>query len=152
MNGIPRRATASEVWPLRHAILRDGQPPETARFPGDTAADAAHFVVEDGGEVVGVASLLAEGHESVRADRPYRIRGMAVAEGRRGQGIGTALLSACLEAAIENGADVVWCHARLPARSLYARAGFADVAEPFVSATLGPHVTMARRLCQSPSP
>ena len=40
---IVRRATAEEVWPLRHAVLRAGLPFDTAMFDGDLDDTTRHF-------------------------------------------------------------------------------------------------------------
>ena len=40
---IVRRATAEEVWPLRHAVLRSGLSFDTAKFDGDLDDTTRHF-------------------------------------------------------------------------------------------------------------
>jgi GNAT superfamily N-acetyltransferase len=112
--------------------LRQGLGPDGAYF----AARAAD------GEVVGTAT--------VRRQRPpwpeselgcFRVRGMAVAPGRRLAGIGSALLRACLAHVAERGAGVVWVNARVAALGLYLRAGFQPVSLPWADPVTGPHVS-----------
>jgi GNAT superfamily N-acetyltransferase len=67
---------------------------------------------------------------------------MATVERARGQGIGAALLHACIRHARDAGATRVWCHARVPARSLYERAGMRAVGRQFELQGIGPHVLM----------
>ena len=40
----------------------------------------------------------------------------------------------------------MWCNARTPALSLYARAGFQPESEEFEISGIGPHFVMARRV------
>jgi predicted GNAT family N-acyltransferase len=56
------------------------------------------------------------------------------------------VLEALIEHAATQGAARVWCNARVPAISLYARAGFEVESEEFEIPGIGPHVVMARRI------
>ena len=134
------------VIPLRHEILRADAPLETAHFEGDDHPCTLHVAVMHQGSAVGVGSIMPEVLPGNPSDRPARIRGMAVATDRRGLGIGTLVLDALLAHVRSAGADIAWCHARLPATSLYERAGFVPVSEVFQSPGIGPHVTMVLSL------
>jgi RimJ/RimL family protein N-acetyltransferase len=83
--------------------------------------DAAWFVVDRGGEVVGGAFTSAE--------RGVAHLGMAIVDGHRGAGLGGALLDAAVGWAGERGCHKVtlevWPH-NVRARRLYERAGFVD--------------------------
>ena len=46
------------------------------------------------------------------------------------------------EDAFASGATRVWCNARMPARSLYERAGFKAISEEFDLPPIGPHLVM----------
>ena len=107
-----------------------------ARWPGD--AEAEHYVAEapDGGEIVGVASVF---FAPLGAEGPNgQLRGMAVAPGARGGGVGLALLRA-IEAAHPEG---LWCNARVSALGFYERAGWRVLSETFEIVGVGPHVKM----------
>jgi GNAT superfamily N-acetyltransferase len=158
------------VRPLRQLVLRPGRPPGDSVFPGDDDVLAAHVAVravrrhaepvevpaETGaGSVVAVGSLLPEEPPSwltawpgVRppagGGRWWRVRGMATAEGRRGRGLGGAVLGLLLQRAAHGGGGVVWCNARLAAESLYRRAGFEEAGEVFEVPGIGPHRVMWR--------
>ena len=69
---------------------------------------------------------------------------MATAEGRRNQGIGTALLAEVIGHVRDRGGGLLWCNARMPALSFYRRAGFATRGEPWVDPDIGPHVAIER--------
>jgi ribosomal protein S18 acetylase RimI-like enzyme len=71
---------------------------------------------------------------------------MATVPAARGRGAGTAVLDALIAHASARGASRIWCNARLPARSLYERAGLGVVSERFELPEIGPHYVMERRL------
>jgi predicted GNAT family N-acyltransferase len=56
------------------------------------------------------------------------------------------VLGALIEHAAAQGATRIWCNARIPAVSLYARAGFEVESEEFEIPGIGSHVVMARRV------
>lgn len=72
----------------------------------------------------------------------WRIRGMATAPEERGHGAGGMVLAALLSRARAGGAGRVWCNARVPAVSLYVRAGFSVVSDEFELPEIGPHYVM----------
>ena len=67
---------------------------------------------------------------------------MATAEDKRGQGIGTAVLRAVLAYVARHGGGLLWCNARVSARSFYERAGFVSRGDVWDEPDLGPHVKM----------
>ncbi len=124
------------VRPLRHTVLRPGATWDESVYPVDHLDDTLHLAVYDGDAVIGTATVFAEAQE----ERPgWRLRGMAVAEGRRGEGIGSQLLSEVLDQVQSRGADLLWCNARTEALSFYTRHGFTIVGEEFLAAHGVPH-------------
>jgi ribosomal protein S18 acetylase RimI-like enzyme len=125
--------------PLRQRVLRpheslqelaSHEPPgvhAVGAFAGDELV-AAGFVCPDGGP------------------GEWRVRGMATDERFRGRGAGAAILDELVAHAHGQGATRVWCNARTPAVSLYARAGFEIESEEFEIPEIGPHFVMARRV------
>lgn len=142
-----RAITAEDTLPLRLAILRPGLPRETAIFPGDDAPTSRHFGAYLDDRLVGVATM----HYAPLLDRPdfdaaYQVRGMATADEVRGQGAGSALLTACLDEAKRTGAHWVWCNARTPAAGFYSRHGFQVQGGIFELPNAGPHYRMLRAI------
>jgi GNAT superfamily N-acetyltransferase len=80
-----------------------------------------------------------------RAASSWRVRGMATEPQARGQGAGGAVLQALLDHALAHDALLVWCNARVPALSLYQRAGFVAASDRFEVPHIGPHVVMEWR-------
>ena len=137
-----RPVPAEATRPLRMAVLRPGQPAESALYQGDDAIESLHFGAFDGDEVVGVASIYAEPRAGGGPTPAWRLRGMATAPTRRRQGIGRALLAACIDHARARGAVELWCNARLVAVAFYEHAGFEIVSDEFDIPGIGPHHVM----------
>ena len=96
--------------------------------------------MKDGDEVVGIVSLLPEKNEAV-PHYPWRLRGMAVKNELRGQGVGKQLLAILLEKVQEG----VWCTARKDVQDFYVQNGFEIFGDAFVMNDM-PHVYM-RKAC-----
>jgi GNAT superfamily N-acetyltransferase len=135
-----RRITAEATRGLRHEVLRPHQAPATIVYDHEGHPDTLHLGAFDGDELVGTGTIHPDG------DGVFRIRGMAVREGRRGAGIGAAILGGLVAHAAHRGATLVWCNARSPARTLYGRAGFVGIGDVWDEPQLGPHVRMELRL------
>ncbi|HLZ08701.1 MAG TPA: GNAT family N-acetyltransferase [Chloroflexota bacterium] len=89
------------------------------------AADGRIFVAKVGGEVAGVAVYWTEGTMPV----PAYLRILAVAEGKRGLGIGRALLRQVEADAYRRGPNIFLCCeiTNVEARRLYEREGYVEV-------------------------
>jgi GNAT superfamily N-acetyltransferase len=113
----------------------------SAVFEGDDHPLVAHAaaVVADGstddrsaGTVVSVGTIFPEPPPwALERIGAWRIRGMATAEGVRGQGVGGQVLARLLAHAREHGGSLVWCHARAGGYDFYGRAGFVGIGEEF---------------------
>jgi GNAT superfamily N-acetyltransferase len=138
-----RAITAAETITVRWPILRPGFPRETAVFDGDDAPATLHLGAFDGERPVGVASIyLAACPAKPDVSPAWQLRGMATLPEVRGAGFGKALLDACVAAARERGAAILWCNARTSAADFYARNGWRIVGEEFDIPTVGPHFRM----------
>jgi len=148
-----RVASLSEILALREAVLIAGTARDDPRFPGDEEQATVHIGAFEGeargGACVGCATVL---RRALEGEGGRQLRGMAVAEGYRGTGVGAAMLSwAEAEAARDGrasggGGAMIWCNARVDAAGFYARHGWRVVGEPFDVAGVGPHVVMRKGL------
>jgi GNAT superfamily N-acetyltransferase len=146
---------AQVVRPLRHAVLRPGQPAERCIYPGDDDPLSAHAAVplkqfgitRDASEMVAVGSVMRcpAPWQPERLDS-WRIRGMATRHDARGRGLGGLVLDALLDHVALHGGGLLWCNARVPAQGLYGRAGFATRGQVFEIPEIGPHIQMFRTL------
>ncbi len=142
-----RPISAAETIAVRWPVLRPGFPRETASFDGDDAPGTLHFGTFDGERLVGVASIyLVPCPEKITAQPDaspaFQLRGMATLPEVRGAGFGRALLAACVAAAREKGAAILWCNARTSAADFYAKNGWRIVGAEFDIPTVGPHFRM----------
>lgn len=142
-----RAVPARDTYPLRQLVLRPHQQVDELAQADDEAVDSASFAAFDEvGQVVGTGVVTRRPPAWLPGATGWQLRGMAVAPDRRGRGIGSAVLRAILRHVRHHGGGLVWCNARVPARSLYEHAGFEAVGEPFDLELIGPHIVMARRV------
>jgi GNAT superfamily N-acetyltransferase len=137
-----RVITAADTLPLRLAVLRPNRAATSAQFPGDYDLTARHFGAFRDGQLFGITSLFRvemTDHPGVPA---FQLRGMATAPQARGLGLGTAIVNACLKFARDEGAELLWCNARISAAEFYAKLGFSTVSSEFDIPTVGSHVRM----------
>ena len=144
-----RPVAATETRPLRHLVLRPGQPAESTVSPGDDDPDTRHLAAFVDGQLVGIASIYREARSGADILPGWRLRGMATSGEARGTGVGRALLGACLEHVAAEGGGEVWCNARTEALGFYAAAGFEIVGEEFEIAGIGLHRVMRRDVARS---
>jgi predicted GNAT family N-acyltransferase len=138
-----RPVSAADTAELRRQVLRAGRP--VAR-PGDDDPTAVHVGAFDGDVLVGTGNVRREPAPWAPGVPAWRLRGMATADSRRGEGIGALVLAALLDHCGQEGGGELWCNARTGARTFYARAGFAEVGEEWVDPEIGPHVRMRREV------
>ena len=140
------------VRPMRHRHLRPDQPEDAVEYKSDDCETCRHFAAYDGeGNLIGVGT--SHHADRVAGQPPFgspglRIRGMAVEDDWRGKGVGSALIHAMVDAAVEEGMVEAWANARTAARTLYARAGFKEVSQEFDLPTIGEHVVVAMSLAK----
>lgn len=122
-------------------FMREQGVPEELEWDGEDA-HAIHVIARnDDGEVIGTGRLLRNGH----------LGRLAVLPPWRGQGVGSALLQALLEAARGLGLKQVYLHAQLQALGFYARHGFKATGNVFPDAGI-PHRSMRRPLDAEATP
>jgi predicted GNAT family N-acyltransferase len=129
-------AEVREAQDLRVEVFcREQGVPHGAEIDG-LDRDALHVVAVDGVEVVATCRLLYEG-EALRLAR------MAVREGRRGEGVGSALLERAEAEAKRRGAREIVLHAQRSAEPFYAAHGYEAEGAAFVEAGIE-HVRMRK--------
>jgi len=97
---------------------------------------SVHAIARDAaGQVLGTGRLLPDGH----------IGRMAVLSHARGQGVGSAILAALIQAARQRDFHEVRLNAQTHAQGFYARFGFEREGEEFPDAGI-PHIHMRCRL------
>ncbi|MDP9651486.1 GNAT family N-acetyltransferase [Paraburkholderia caledonica] len=123
--------TAAEVLPLRDRVLRADRPAGASELRCDRNANTLHLGAVVGNELVGVGTIAMEDPPGVGIGDAWRLCGMAVLAGWRGQGIGKALAEKCIDHAKLATGRIVWCSARESAFEFYRRIGFVLVGDLF---------------------
>lgn len=142
-----RLAAATEIIPLRGAILRPGRPLADSHYTGDYAPDTLHGGAFLDNSCIGAGTFLREPLDNHDA---YRLRGMAVEPAYQQRGIGRSLLEFLVERASEKGVHFFWCNARAPAIPFYRCLGWQIVGEPFdIPEAGGTHYRMTYRIKRS---
>jgi GNAT superfamily N-acetyltransferase len=136
--------TAETILPLRAAVLRPGHPLEDAVFPTDAAPGTFHLAAYDGEKLVGCASVHVAPTPDGRSPA-MQLRGMAVLEEYRSQGVGARVLEVLERMALERGAAVIWCNGREQAGGFYRRHGWVQQGDMFMSVGV-PHYVFAKPL------
>ena len=128
-----REVPLETVLPLRGRILRAGRPVSSARSRQDGLAGTRHLAaLTASGEVAGVVTFFPADSPIAPGRRGVRFRGMAVDDGRRGSGIGRALMREVVAGAREAGAEILWANGRDGALSFYERIGFSVEGDGFL--------------------
>jgi len=148
---VIRRADVAEIRPLRHAVLRPGQPDEDSVYAGDDTA--VHVGAWDGEALVGCATVFADpwsgspaatggDWQEVPAEpAAWRLRGMAVDPGRQGDGVGARVLTVVVDVAREAGAPLMWANARSAVLGFYLGSGWLVAGPEFITPDTGlPHI------------
>jgi predicted GNAT family N-acyltransferase len=126
----------AQVRAIRQQVFIDEQGIPAELEWDDRDAGCLHVLAySPAGEAVGTGRLDSDG----------RIGRMAVLSPWRGRGAGTLMLSTLIAAARENGCRRVYLHAQESAQSLYRRAGFSRLGEPYLEAGIR-HVSMEMSL------
>lgn len=138
----------AEARPIRHKVLRAGLPFNTTIWPEDDSPESIHLGAFWDGHLMGIVSLFHTAPPDGAPGPACQLRGMAVLEKARGQGLGKRLAEECIHRARAAGAATLWCNARANAKEFYARFGFQVIGEPFDLPDIGPHYRMLRDLTQ----
>jgi predicted GNAT family N-acyltransferase len=137
------QVSVERIIPLRHRMLRQNLPLDSAWFPGDDSPATIHFAAIDRGVPVCCLTLMAAEWEGLAA---WQLRGMATALEFQGLGVGRRLFyHAISEARRRNPEWPMWCNARVSAIGFYERVGWEVVSEEFEIPSAGPHVKMVYR-------
>ena len=140
-----RPVALEETLALKQRVLRPHQTVDDLRRECAGLTDLACFAALDEGRVIGTAIVHREAAPWAPGDAgAWRLRSMATEEGRRGEGIGAAALTAAVDHVRSQGGALLWCNARTPAVRFYERAGFRTRGEAWVDPAIGPHIAMFR--------
>ena len=141
-----RPISATDARTVRHPVLREGLPPESAILDRDDDPSTSHFGAFEHERLVAVATFFPEDCPGRPESPAWRLRGMATLPEARGRGAGRALVERGARLAREAAAELLWCQARVTARGFYAKLGFSAEGDPFELPRTGRHFLMIKEL------
>lgn len=134
--------SADAALPLRSAQLRNGRGFEYCRFDSDNKAGTFHLAqVNEEGTVICVLSCHPNNKYPLNGTG-YQLRGMATDAKYKGKGLGTALMTYCINYLKTMHVDYLWCNARFVAYHFYEHLGFRYMSDEFNIEDIGPHREM----------
>lgn len=139
---------ATATYPLRTAVLRDGDPSRPVAFDLDDGADTFHLgALDDAGEIIAISSWMPNPIAQYPEHRSIQLRGMATSAAAQGTGIGGTLFEAGVERAAARGFTLVWARARDSALGFYDRHGCTVIGDGFIDDTTRlPHHVVVRMI------
>ncbi len=139
---------AADCLDLRRRVLRDGTPSGDPTFAEDHEPTTFHLgVLDEGGQVVAVATFLSRPCPGRPGLAGVQLRGMAVEPAHQGRGVGRVLVTAAIERLRAQGAGVLWAKARDQSLGFYERDGLHIEGDGYITADTGlPHHTVVLEL------
>ena len=141
-----REISARETWPVRHAVLRPGQPLSSCDYDIDSMPGSFHLGVFNGEDLVTIGSFYPVPHPELDGTSQFRLRGMATLQSQQGRGYGFKLLDEAVSRLRMQSCDMLWCNARVSAAGYYIKFGMQRIGEEFDIPNIGPHWLMYMRL------
>lgn len=137
--------SAEDTYMLRQKVLRPKQNIENCKYPGDHDEHSRHWgAYDEQNIIVGIISLYRQEKDLGSKMAHWRFRGMATDDSARGLGLGKKLLRTCIEYALSQPQDGLWCNARTHACGFYEKNGFKKYGDEFTIDPIGPHYVMAK--------
>jgi len=140
-----KKITASETYPLRHAILRQNEPIEKCIYPFDNAFSTLHFGLFEKEFLIGIVSLFETKKDLFEDVKQFQIRGMAVLESHQKKGYGAALIKHAISHLQKEKDFLIWFNARIIAIGFYEKLGFEKTGGAFEIFPIGMHYIMFKR-------
>lgn len=114
--------TRQLTWNLRREVLYPDKDIMEMHMPEDEAG--IHFGAFKNNDLIGVVSLF-------RKENDFQFRKFAIHPAEQNKGYGSILLKYFTQFALAEGAERLWCNARISAIDFYLRAGFLQTGQLF---------------------
>jgi GNAT superfamily N-acetyltransferase len=141
-----KEISAEDTYPIRHQMLREGRPIETAHFDGDHDESTFHLGGFIDGSLVSVTSFFYRKSQQIPGEHHYQLRGMATLPDYQGKGLSSALVQRAIPTIKNNHCSHIWCNARVASQGFYSKIGFRPLGAEFAIDPIGPHVLMVYQL------
>jgi len=142
-----RVISSDDTFKIRQEVLRPGKPINECYFDGDQAEDTFHLGVFVQHKLAGVASFMKNSNPLFSPPIQFQLRGMAVIEDYKKQGLGAELL--------KKGESIIflkfkepflWFNARTHAVGFYQKFGYQTIGEEFDIPGVCKHIVMFKLL------
>ncbi len=128
-----------EIVALRYEILRKPLNLHFTKEQIESEENNFHFGYYFDDKLIACLMLVPE------ADNKMKMKQVAVDETWQGKGIGAKLVAVAEKFAVENGYNLIYCHARDSAVSFYKKSGYSMKGEMFEEVNI-PHFYMEKKL------
>lgn len=135
-----KEINTTATYAVRHPVLRNGLPLESCAFDFDDAPNTMHLGAFVNDSLIGVLTLISK-------KQSVQLRGMAVLEKFKGQGIGKRLVAHAEKVVRQQNTCSIWMNARLIAVPFYEACGYQKQGETFELPYGGTHYKMIKNLC-----
>lgn len=148
---VTMKVRVEQIIGLRHRVLRQGLPVESAHFKGDDDPKTWHIASFQKGRTTGPmmpkAICCASFMLNYLDEKPaWQLRGMATDTAFQGKGIGQQLLQWSEMILTPQSARLLWCNARAIAIPFYEKNGWQCISDTFDIPSAGPHRKMMKRI------
>ena len=135
-----KEITALETYPIRHPLLRKGQPLESCKLENDEHPSSIHLGTYIDARLVAVLSALPNLCPDYNTLKAYQLRAMAVEPKYQRKKIASSMIQYLYNKIIEKGGiELIWLNARVAANKLYIKNGFEPIGAPFSIKPIGTH-------------
>ena len=141
-----KEITVQETYHLRHQILRPHQSINDCKYDGDTDKLTRHFGMYLENELIGIVSIYKSPLNHIEDEECWQIRAMAVTTSVRKKGYAKKLLKEIEDYAIQNGANYIWCNARISALGFYEKNNYKIYGKEFYVQNIGQHYIMIKKI------
>ena len=135
--------TASSLYPLRSAILRNQAADMDCPFDGDWDTQTRHFAIDCDDKIVAIASLYSRSLKQLTTIAPRRkhwqLRSLATAPQHRNQGLASTLLQSAEQYAASNHDSCIWANIRVVQRNFYQKRHYTFLDPCFNTPSIGWH-------------
>lgn len=146
MNYLIKKISATEAYPVRHPVLREGKPIESCLFEGDNLENTFHLGIFNNDKLLGVSTFLESKNYLFSEEFQFQLRGMAVLKEYQNLGLGKLILSHGERLLKKQNTQIIWCNAREKAANFYKKNGYSIIGLPFDITNIGPHFVMCKTL------
>lgn len=142
---VIKEITTEQTIAVRHPVLRVGRPREDCYFPEDDLNTTTHYGLFIENKLVGIATFLEQNNPKFVGNH-LQLRGMAVLDKFKGNGVGKLLLETGEQLALKKKKTIIWCNARIVAVPFYEKMGYKIVGPTFEIPLVGLHYVMKKEI------